>query len=100
MPSEQVGAIRVAMTIYGRFNRLYPVAWISSRYSGFLIILSVIYMHFGFNELGARPSFIVLWLGVYLGYLLFLELTRWKWVGKYDTWWFRFVRIFMSLIFI
>jgi len=92
-----VGASREAIRLLGNINqRLYHPTKIFIRFTGYFLVVFVIYLNLFMHTLENR---IYWWIFLYLGYVLLLELIRWRAKKYYDRSFFRIFRILLSTIF-
>ncbi len=84
------------------FNRLWLHNYLALflRYSGFVLLLVIAYLHFVFHGMNRNGSQVEAWMVGYLLYLAFLEILNRLRVGFYDRHWFIGVRIFSNLFFL
>ncbi len=84
------------------FNRLWLHNYLALflRYSGFVLLSLIAYLHFLFNGMTRNGQALEVWMIAYLVYLAILEILNRARVRFYDQPWFIGVRIFSNLVLI
>lgn len=104
MKFEDVGINKAFGNIFQNINRkwFYNSIQFFIRYSGFFLLLVIVYFHFVFKSLAPQNQEISIWIwiGSYLVYLIFLESLRAIRVKFYDTEWFVFTRVILNIFFV